>query len=394
MNHAFIFSRHLGFALECLASHRKGTPFHLSLGSYFRQHKKFGSRDRRRIRALCYSWFRLGYALDSVPKRDQISIAYWVLQEEFQGWENEVLEALGLSSNWPTLTLLDRLEHITEANQWKPENMFPSVDLITDQIDKEQFLNNQLSQPKLWVRPIRREPLNLTDLDIVKHESGAIGLPPGTALDQHKGLRGKVEVQDLSSQMVLSKLTDLNGMTLWDCCSASGGKCLNLLDRFNDLQVVASDVRPSIIENLKDRTRRHKHRIATGIIDAAKSIDELTFYKGSEHISILSNSLDLVLADVPCTGSGTWNRNPEFKYTFTGDLGSYSDLQGQILTNVWQYIKPGGHLLYTTCSVFKQENEDVVSTFLSTTDGNMLEHGYIKGYENDSDSMFYAILKK
>jgi 16S rRNA (cytosine967-C5)-methyltransferase len=343
---------------------------------------------------LCYAWFRLGYSLEGLNLSDQCALAYWVLHEAFEGWEGEELDKHKLPADWPHLSRAERSTVLQDIYLWEESNLFPLAEEISRDIDREAFLNHQLDQPLLWVRSITGHPINLPDIETVANESGGIGLPVGTAIDQHKALRGKVEVQDLSSQLTLAKLGSLDDALVWDACAASGGKCLNLLDRFGHVKVLASDIRANILENLSQRTRRHKHRIWSGLIDASKTSADLQFNKGSETLTIEPGSIDLVLTDVPCSGSGTWNRNPEFKVGFQEDLQPFHSLQSAILNNTWPYVKPGGRLLYSTCSVYRHENEDVVDAFLSNTEATVVEQGYIKGYAFESDSMFYAILKK
>jgi 16S rRNA (cytosine967-C5)-methyltransferase len=103
---------------------------------------------------------------------------------------------------------------------------------------------------------------------------------------------------------------------------------------------------------------------------------------------------DLIIADLPCTGSGTWARTPEQLYFFNpSKISHYSNLQRNILQNVTTRLRPGGHLVYITCSVFKKENEDV-ATFVSRLPGLQLQKMILlKGYDIKADSMFVAVFE-
>src|SRR5690606_35684251 len=104
-------------------------------------------------------------------------------------------------------------------------------------------------------------------------------------------------------------------------------------------------------------------------------------------------TFDGILVDAPCTGTGTWGRTPEMLSQFDEDnIQAFVTLQQQVLTNVVQYLKPQGQLIYITCSVFEEENEQIVQ-YLEREHGLQLEQGgIIAGYNRRSDSMFAARL--
>ena len=160
-------------------------------------------------------------------------------------------------------------------------------------------------------------------------------------------------VQDYSSQRIAEflKLTTNNHppTTVWDCCAASGGKAILAVDTLPRIQLTVSDVRASIIHNLKERFKE------AGIRHYQSFIADLTTQYHS------SKQYDLVICDVPCSGSGTWGRTPEQLYFITTEkIEYYASLQKSIVSNVAKAVKKGGYLLYITCSVYKKENEEVV----------------------------------
>ena len=111
--------------------------------------------------------------------------------------------------------------------------------------------------------------------------------------------------------------------------------------------------------------------------------------------SIFNTQFSIILADLPCTGSGTWSRTPEQLFYFDPQkIREYATLQRKILSNVIDQLEPGGHLLYITCSVFKKENEEQVDfmkeKFLLQEEKSEL----IKGYDKKADTMFAALLRK
>ena len=161
-------------------------------------------------------------------------------------------------------------------------------------------------------------------------------------------------IQDYSSQRVAEFFPlniDNTVKNVWDCCAASGGKSILAKDVLGDIQLTVSDVRENILFNLRKRFG------AAGIDKFQSFIADLT----EPNVSIPNGPFDLIIADVPCSGSGTWSRTPEQLYFFEAEkIEKYAKLQRNILENVCPHLKPGGFLLYITCSVFKKENEDQV----------------------------------
>ena len=104
---------------------------------------------------------------------------------------------------------------------------------------------------------------------------------------------------------------------------------------------------------------------------------------------------DVIIDDVPCTGSGTWGRNPEQLFYFDeARIGEYALLQRSIISNAVPHLKQGGALVYITCSVFKQENEENVAFIEQELGLKHVRSGSIPGYELKADSMFAAVFKK
>ncbi len=102
-----------------------------------------------------------------------------------------------------------------------------------------------------------------------------------------------------------------------------------------------------------------------------------------------------MIADVPCSGSGTWGRTPEQLNFFNAKkIDEYVLLQKKIVTNIVPYIRTNGYLLYITCSVFKKENEEVVSFVQENLQMELVEMNVIKGYDKKADTMFAALLKR
>jgi 16S rRNA (cytosine967-C5)-methyltransferase len=155
-------------------------------------------------------------------------------------------------------------------------------------------------------------------------------------------------------------------------------------DMLGDIDLTVSDVRESILINLKKRFNE------AGITKYKSFIADLT-----QSSKLTTNSFHLIIADVPCTGSGTWSRNPEQLYYFEQKkIEEYSILQKKIVSNVIKHLQPGGYLLYITCSVFIKENEEVVDFIEQNFHLDVIKMEVLRGYDMKADTMFAALLQK
>lgn len=165
--------------------------------------------------------------------------------------------------------------------------------------------------------------------------------------------QGLVEVQDEGSQLV-AELVSPNATTVVDLCAGAGGKSLSLRARLPQAAITAADVR---IEPLKELLRRAKRA-------AGAPIHTLTLAENGDLTSRLRKmSVDAVLVDAPCTGTGVWRRHPEYRHRLD-DLPSRQAQQAAILDRAATLVRPGGELVYATCSVLRQENADQVDAFV------------------------------
>src|SRR6056297_2575581 len=160
---------------------------------------------------------------------------------------------------------------------------------------------------------------------------------------------GVVELQDTSSQAAMACLPVRPGQRVLDYCAGGGGKVLALAARA-EAQWFAHDADPGRMRDLPARARR------AGVKVTRLSPEEVR----------AEAPFDLVLCDVPCSGSGTWRRAPEAKWALTPErLGELQGMQAQILEQAAALVTPGGHLVYATCSVLRQENDAQIEAFLA-----------------------------
>ena len=171
---------------------------------------------------------------------------------------------------------------------------------------------------------------------------------------------GWFEVQDASSQLVAAFLDVKSGMKVVDTCAGAGGKTLHLASFMeNKGQIVAMDIYESKLKKLKIRARRAgAHNIDLKVIESTKPIKKLY------------NKADRVLIDAPCSGLGVLRRNPDSKWKLEPEfLDKIRSTQQDILQQYSKMVKPGGKLVYATCSVLPSENQEQVEKFLSSDSG-------------------------
>ncbi|MCC4212409.1 RsmB/NOP family class I SAM-dependent RNA methyltransferase [Leeuwenhoekiella parthenopeia] len=171
---------------------------------------------------------------------------------------------------------------------------------------------------------------------------------------------GLFEVQDASSQLVAPYLGVEPGMRVIDACAGAGGKALHLAAEMdNKGQLIALDIYANKLKELKRRARRAgAFNIETRAIDSTKVIKKL------------HNSADRVLLDAPCTGLGVLSRNPDAKWKLQPDfVAKIQETQQTILRDYSRMVKPGGKMVYATCSILPSENQEQVKKFLKSEEG-------------------------
>ena len=374
---------------------------------YFSGNKKFGSTDRKQISHLCYCYFRLGKALPAVAVEERIITALFLCSNE----PNKELEALKPEWNQKsTLSVRDKISFL--GLTVLINEIFPWNDELSDGINAEEFPVSFLQQPDLFlrIRPGHAEDvllkLNATRVDYEFISPFTLRLPNSFKADQHFELDKEVVVQDYNSQQVRFFLQNLKShhsegdkgykFSLWDCCAASGGKSIMAKDILGDIELTVSDVRESILLNLKKRfSIAGIDKYKSFLLDLTKDNFQNLIISNPRLTDSFGQEYSMIIADVPCTGSGTWGRTPEQLYYFEDrKIEEYASLQKKIVSNVIPHLAPGGYLLYITCSIFKKENEEAIDFIKEKFRLQLVKMELLKGYDKKADTMFAALLKK
>ncbi|MFN0189887.1 MAG: RsmB/NOP family class I SAM-dependent RNA methyltransferase [Bacteroidia bacterium] len=391
--HSYIYT-----SLQLVEDYQGDVPFSIYLKNHFRQHKKFGSRDRRWIKNICFAWFRSGGLFSDFNTMNRMLCSFYLVQVESDPRSNDIILSGGdvyKDINFE-LSIPEKLDWI-DANIGKVnrENRIPLSMDYTSELSVEEYLSGLWLQPKVWLR-VRSQKMEQVQKILIKegiifqtHDQlpNALQLEQGVSLEKLNFVeKGFAEVQDLSSQKTMELIPAKSGERWYDACAASGGKSLMLMDAVEGVQLTVSDNRESILVNLKERFRRN------GIRNYTSFVTDLTNWS-SEHPN--TKLYDGIIADVPCSGSGTWARSPEqMCYLSEEKLKNYISLQDKITARLCALLKPGGKLVYITCSVFKLENEDRVEALEKNQEMKCIESKLYQGTWEGADTLFVALLEK
>ena len=199
---------------------------------------------------------------------------------------------------------------------------------------------------------------------------------------------GLFEVQDASSQLVARFLDIQPGMRVVDACAGAGGKTLHIASLLeNKGQIIAMDLYESKLKQLKLRAKRNGvHNIDCRVIESTKTIKKL------------HEKADRVLIDAPCSGLGVLKRNPDSKWKLQPEfIENIKKTQQEVLENYSKIVKPGGKLVYATCSILPSENQEQVEKFLTTEIGKnfiFVEDKKVLAHESGFDGFYMALLER
>lgn len=380
-------------SLEIIQAYDFSVPLHRYLATWFRQRKKLGSRDRRGIRELVYSYYRLGKCLSDLSMESRLQISLYLTQEKPSEFIKQVLsESVFAEEQHPEFSeRLRKIEALYPA--FNIRDLFPFNSALSEGTDAYQLQLSALQQPLVWIR-IRKQQKDsvYNELEkkaiapVVVYAPEILGFVPAVDLESLESFQeGRFEIQDLSSQLTSEYYNAEAGEKWWDCCAASGGKSLLLLNKEPELKLTVSDIRKTTLLNLTERFNRNKYNLPE-IIVADLTRGEVPQLEGRQ--------FDGILVDAPCSGSGTWSRTPEMLSAFNqNQLPILQQIQQTILRNALRYIKPGGKVIYMTCSVFAAENENVIENVLNGNEEFEVEdRKLIQGAGKRADSLFVARL--
>lgn len=380
--------------VSIIKNYNGAAPLSAFLKKHFNSNRQMGARDRRQAAQFVYNYYRLRNAFSGSEPERVVALSNFICSDTPSPLLQYCMQQHGLDAASLQLTIEEKLS-LVEARypEFRFENNFPFKARVSERINREMYLKSFLVQPQLYIRvrsAYRQQVLQELDQNGIGYEvhpSGAIALPNKTSLEKLSSFQsGYFEIQDIASQHCCSLFAPQKGEAWWDACAASGGKSLALLDKEPAVGLTLSDVRPSILENLQKRFSK------TG----NKGFEVLQLDLSKDYVHAFGDrAFDGIIADVPCSGSGTWARTPERITAFSEpEIEHYQSLQQSILRNTVPFLKPGKMLYYFTCSVFTDENETVAAFIQSALGLELIRDTYFQFSAEGGDTMYAAVFKK
>jgi 16S rRNA (cytosine967-C5)-methyltransferase len=328
-----------------------GPPADVLVQRYFKSRRYAGSKDRRAVRELLFRAIRAVGEPPADARSAMLALARVDadLAATFDGGPH------GPAPIDPA----EPVAGLTVVPQWIAAEMSPLV------------------SPAEWPLLFERAPLDLrcnvarTTRDAMAAHFGGEATPHSPwgvrlATDQPVSgdpafVDGLVEVQDEGSQLIALACAPAAGMTIIDLCAGAGGKALALAAAAPGAQIIASDTNRARLSQLGPRAARAGATIETRLLDGGRE---------AEQLADLAGQADVVLVDAPCSGSGTWRRNPEGRWRLTpGRLERVTELQARLLDMAAPLVRPGGGIVYATCSILSAEGAEQAERFLGRHSG-------------------------
>ena len=332
---------------EVISSARQeGPPADTLVTRYFKQRRYAGSKDRRAVRELVFKAIR---GTSERPASGRSAILR--LAEE----EPALLELFGAPRGPEPLNDLDEPACGGLVPGWLGTELSPHV----GRGEWKALLERAPLDLRVNISRASRDELlsRFTGGNPTPFSPWGIRLPPDSRVDDHPAFEaGLVEVQDEGSQLIALACEASDDERILDLCAGAGGKSLALAAAASGAIILATDANRARLSKLAPRAERARASIETRLLDPCRELDELADWLGSA---------DVVLVDAPCSGSGTWRRNPEARWRLTPErLDRLVELQQRLLQIGAELVKPGGRLVYAVCSLLSREGAGQIGRFL------------------------------
>ena len=365
--------------------------------------KRWGVRDRNFIAETTYEMVRWQRLYAKIAEVD-IPYSREALFRMFGVWC--VLRGIPLP-DWkqlqstPSRRIKGRFDQLSKIRKYR-ESLPDWLDTMGEKALGEALWTKEVAALNRPASVVLRTNTLKTTKNTVQRVLDKAGIPTTTLPDHPDGLElverknvfstqafkdGWFEVQDASSQKVAPFLEVAPGHRVVDACAGAGGKTLHLAALMeNKGQLIAMDIYESKLKKLKIRARRNgAHNLETRLIDSTKTIKKL------------HQKADRVLLDAPCSGLGVLRRNPDSKWKLTPEfIQNVKKTQQNILRDYSKMVKPGGKLVYATCSILPEENQQQVHAFLASEAGKSFafeKEETIYASESSFDGFYMALLQ-
>jgi len=329
------------------AARADGPPADTLVTRYFKLRRYAGSKDRRAVREFVFRAIR------------------WSAERP----ESGRAAIVGLASNEPELRALfgeprgpgplkkdEPCAHLGFVPGW----LAPELSPLVTEAEWPALLERAPIDLRVNAARISRDEilLQIPDGTPTRHSPWGIRLASDTRIDDHLAYQqGLVEVQDEGSQLIALACEPAEDKRALDLCAGAGGKSLALAAAAPGARILATDSDRARLSKLPARAERAGASIETRLLNPPKELAELADWQAAA---------DIVLVDAPCSGSGTWRRNPEGRWRLTPErLERVIALQQRLLDIAAELVKPGGRLVYAVCSLLSREGAGQIERFLA-----------------------------
>jgi len=323
-----------------------GPPADAIVSRYFKQRRYAGSKDRRAVRELVFR------AIRRSAERPQSGrcVALGLIEEQ-----PDLGELLGQPRGPEPFDAEEPTAEASFVPRWLEAELSPLV----ERGEWPALLERAPVDLRVNAARTTREALlsDFANSDPTPLSPWGIRLPPESRIDDHPAYSaGLVEVQDEGSQLIASACGAVGEERIVDLCAGAGGKSLALAAAAPRTHILATDTNRTRLSRLPERAARAGAKIETRLLNSPNELAELAdWHEGA----------DLVLVDAPCSGSGTWRRNPEGRWRLTPDrLDRVIATQERLLDIGAELVRPGGRLIYAVCSLLSREGAGQIERFL------------------------------
>lgn len=321
---------------------------------FFAERRYAGSKDRRAVRELAWA------AIRRFGERPESARAAFAAMAD----DNGELAALFDGSGYGPPAI--GANEARSGGGLLPQWILPHFADLVDGAERKALLDRAPLDLRVNALKSSREAVaaEMPEAEVLTQSPFALRLPTGQAVDNHPAIvEGRAEIQDLGSQLIVDACAAKPGMTVLDLCAGAGGKTLALAGYMDGKgRLIASDTNRARLDQLRPRASRA----------GALEVETLLLNPGKERgmLADLAGACDIVLVDAPCSGTGTWRRNPETRWRLNeARLEQVIAAQANLLNIASEMVAPGGHLVYAVCSLLDDEGRGQMDAFLERNDG-------------------------
>lgn len=334
--------------LVIVSAREDGPPADAIVSAYFKTRRYAGSKDRRAVREWVFQAIRRSAEVPASGRAAMLGV------EEAAGLFDG--SAHGPASRGDG----DEAAKAGDVPSW----VRPFLSPLISQDELPALLERAPLDLRVNLTRTTRDAVlaEFPDAEPTELSPWGVRLPTDVRVDDQPMYRdGRVEVQDEGSQLIALACKVADGMTVLDLCAGAGGKALALAAAAPGARIIASDTSRTRLANLSPRAARAGAVTETRLLDGGRE---------AEGLADLEGQCDVVLVDAPCSGTGTWRRNPEGRWRLTSArLDRLVALQAHVLELAAPLVKPGGNLVYAVCSLLHREGAGPVADFLGRHSG-------------------------